>query len=358
MERLQHADDFLVAPFQAAEMVARIRRLLGRKQSRVAQAEAVNGLDVLIGESPELVTLKRALPRVAASEASVLISGETGTGKELVARAIHYVSTRVSAPFVAVDCGAIPVPLFENEFFGHRGGAFTDARHPQPGVIAEAEGGTLFLDEIDALPLAAQAKLLRFVQSHSYRPLGGGRPLRANVRVLAATNVDLGQSIAEGSFRRDLYYRLNVIPLHVPPLRERMTDVSALAQHFIEKWALKAEVKEWRFEAAALHALAAYRWPGNVRELENLVRQILAMSPAGPIGLDALPLRPELSKSGLAVGNFRRAKAEAMAEFERAYARRLLAMYGGNVTQAARAAGQDRRAFGRLVKKHGIKRDA
>ena len=360
IERLQDLPDFLTPPFRAAEVRGRVRRLLERERARnpaetVARVVETLGLETLWGESVAFSGIKARLPVVARADTTVLVSGETGTGKEMVARTLHYLSPRAHAPFLPVDCGAIPVDLFENELFGHRRGAFTDARSAETGLVAEAEGGTLFLDEVDAIPLPAQTTLLRFLQSQTYRPLGGAAVQRANVRVIAATNADLEARIAEGTFRKDLYYRLDIIPLALPPLRERPGDVPLLARHFLDKWAPTGDRDRWEFAPECLDLLAAYAWPGNVRELENLVHQIVATTPPGVIGCGLLPSRIARSRVSRAAPSFREAKAAAIAAFEREYVSRLFTAANGNVTRAAQAAGQDRRVFGRLIKKHRIK---
>jgi DNA-binding NtrC family response regulator len=360
VQRLSELADVLLPPFRALEVRGRLRRLLDRERARrraetSARVAESLGLDTLAGVAPAFVGVKSKLPVIARSDATVLVSGETGTGKEMMARAVHYLSPRARGPFLPVDCGAIPVDLFENELFGHRRGAFTDARSNEAGLVAEAEGGTLFFDEVDTIPLAGQTKLLRFLQSQTYRPLGSATVRRADVRIIAATNADLEAAVAAGAFRKDLYYRLNIIPLWLPPLRERRGDVPLLARHFLDKWAPAEGRQRWSFATEALEDLAAYDWPGNVRELENLVHQIVATAPPGAIGSDLLPPRIAQSPASPAARGFREAKAEAVAMFERDYAARLLAECAGNVTRAARAAGQDRRVFGRLVKKYGIK---
>jgi DNA-binding NtrC family response regulator len=349
--------DFLVAPPRAAELLARLRRVLPRNGTQEIHqvcrrlAEAA-GLDRLRGTDPAFEKLKRQILMAAKADVTVLVTGETGTGKELTAHALHYLSDRAVKPFLAVNCGAIPGDLFENELFGHQRGAFTDARSHQQGLVAEAEGGTLFLDEIDALTPSTQVKILRFLEDHSYRPLGTSRSIMSDVRLVAATNTDLRQRVREGAFREDLFYRLHVVALHLPPLRERVGDIALLAEHFLQQYGKYDD--RWRFAPEALEALRGHDWPGNVRELENLVRHVVAMNPPKAIRADDLPppIRPGREEHG--DGSLRAAKARAIAHFEQSYLEGLLRAHRGNVSQAARAARQDRRTFRRLLQKYGL----
>jgi two-component system, NtrC family, response regulator GlrR len=354
-------DDMLIGPTRPEEICARARRLADRARARTIETITehlmeIEGLETLVSRDPGMLALKAKLPLIAKTDATAIIMGETGTGKELIARAIHHLSSRASRPFIPLNCGAVPVELFENELFGHGRGAFTDARTASEGLIAHAEGGTLFLDEIDSMPLPAQVKLLRFMQDRVYRPLGSGRPRRADVRIIAATNTDLEGRISAGTFRQDLYYRLNVIPLALPALRHRRDDIPLLVNHFIGRHAVTEVRGRWRVAPDALSALSAYDWPGNVRQLENVVQQVLALNTPSRIHRAALPEFLRIGVASIERHRFRDAKAEAVAVFEREYARRLLLAHDGNVTRAAAAAGKERRAFGRLVKKYGIDR--
>jgi two-component system response regulator GlrR len=284
----------------------------------------------------------------------VLLLGETGTGKELFARAVHYLSRRRSKPFVPVNCAALPVDLVENELFGHERAAFTGATTSEPGLIAEAEGGTLFLDEVDSLPLAAQAKLLRFLETREYRRLGSPQLRRGDLRIVAATNGALEQAVAGGRFRRDLYYRLNVVQLLLPPLRDRVDDVPLLARYFLDRYAREFERPLVAFTPEAMHRLLAYAWPGNVRELENTVQRaaILAEGRDGLVTSRDIELPDDSEPEQLE--SFKTAKRRAVADFERRYVEATLALCLGNVSRAARTARKDRRSFWALVKKHGI----
>jgi two-component system, NtrC family, response regulator GlrR len=308
-----------------------------------------------VGASDALVAALQQLRQVARCEAPVLIEGETGTGKELAARAIHYGGARRDGPFVPVNCGAIPEALVESELFGHERGAFTDAREKRTGLVAEARGGTLFLDEVDALNAKAQVTLLRFLQDQRYRPVGTPREQRGDVRVIASTNRPLDALTEAGQFRADLLYRLKVLHLVMPPLRDRGDDAALLAHHFVARF-----VAQYRMPTKTLHpdALAWLRrqsWPGNVRELENWVHRALLMATGDTIGLDTAPAgRADGAPAMRDLISFAQAKAEAVRRFEHDYLCRALALGGGCVARAARLAGKERRAFGKLLKKHGL----
>jgi len=306
----------------------------------------------LIGDSPAFVECVRLICRMARWDATVLIQGETGTGKELAARAIHYLGGRRDAPFIPVNCGALPETLVESELFGHVRGAFTDAREARAGVIAQAERGTLFLDEVEALGPRAQVALLRFLQDHEYRPVGGAVVRGANVRVVASANVDLKAMAACGTFRPDLLFRLNVLPLTMPPLRERGSDVLTLAQAFLQRFSREHRQDPKTLDAASLAWLQRHTWPGNVRELENLIHREFLLSEG-----EVIHLAPADSVAAeLADASFRVAKARAIAEFERRYVVAVLARAHGNISLAARLAGKERSRLGKLVKKYGLDR--
>jgi two-component system response regulator GlrR len=272
--------------------------------------------------------------------------------KTRFARAIHYLSARVQQPFIPVNCGAIPVDLVENELFGHARGAFTGAATTTAGLIQEADGGTLFLDEIDTLPSLAQVKLLRFLQEKEYRPLGSAKIHHANLRVIAASNAAVEQAVAEGKFRQDLYYRLNVIPLILPLLRDRQDDIPLLARHFLRKYAAEFQKNVTAFSAGALQKLVHHTWPGNVRELEHLIERAVVLSQWEIIEEQDLRL-PEVSVPH-AGRSFKQAKAEAIVLFERAYLQNLLIASQGSLIKAARTAQKHRRALWQLIHKHGI----
>jgi len=331
-----------------------------------AQDEPDWGSLNLIGRSAVFLRSLALLRQYAAVDATVLLCGETGTGKDLVARAIHYLSERRSGPFVPVNCGAIPDTLLEAELFGHVRGAFTDAKAAGRGVVGLAEGGTLFLDEVDSLSPRAQSALLRFVQDRSYRVLGGSRIVEADLRLVAATNADLETLVARGLFRQDLLFRINVLTVPLPPLREREGDALLLAQAFVQRL-----VRQYRTAPRALCPVSRAQlalplpWPGNVRELEHRVHRafLLAQSDRLDLGLDTLAaaIPQGLAASATACGSdacYDDAKARAIDDFERAYLAGVLRRAGGNLSLAARLAGKERSRFGKLVRKHGLQRSA
>jgi DNA-binding NtrC family response regulator len=329
----------------------------------------------LLGESAAFVRMLERIERFARCDATVLIDGETGTGKELAARAIHYRSGRGDGPFIPINCGSLPDALIGSELFGHSRGAFTDAREARQGLIAQAEGGTLFLDELETLSPRAQVALLRFLQDHEYRPLGAGRPHRANVRVIGATNADLAELARRAEFRQDLLYRLDVLTLDVPPLRERDDDAIILARHFLHTLSVRYQRPGASLHPNALAALLAHDWPGNVRELENLIHREFLLTDHLELQLYALcrassarqrSASPRRHNDALCVDAltpalatpappaFREAKARAIADFEKEYVRNLLAQANGNVSLAARLAGKERSRFNRLVRKYQL----
>jgi DNA-binding NtrC family response regulator len=368
--------DFLLWPFHNGELRQRLERILGER-ARETEFESAHrrlmeelGLNQLVGEHPVFREAIRAIPLMARSDLPVLIAGPTGTGKELCARGIHHLSERRSYPFIALDCGAIPDHLFENELFGHARGAFTDAHADQRGLIGLANGGTLFLDEVDSLSLGAQSKLLRFLQERTFRPLGSDRFIKADVNVIAATNRDIEKSVRERQFRSDLYFRLNVLRVDLPALNERSTDIPLLARHFLRTHCHHLGAK--LFTTAALRKLEAYDWPGNVRELLNVVQRAAVLSESAYIMPAAISFstrslsasdetffeEQEDDDEGLdpATGDFRKGRSRAIEAFEKRYVEELLHKHRGNVTRAALEAGKDRRAFGRLKKKYSIER--
>src|SRR5215475_317006 len=276
-------DDFVSCPFREGELTLRIKRLLQSKSATKMSAERPEEKRKLhpvsmVGESPCFLRVIEQIPFLAECQATVLISGETGSGKEVMARAVHYQSPRNGKPFIPVNCGALPDHLFENELFGHAKGAYTDASSAQQGLIAEAETGTLFLDEVDALSQSGQVKLLRFLQDGEYRPLGSSRTFTANVRIIAATNTDLIERVKAKLFREDLYYRLNALSVIVPPLRERTEDIVHLSNHFLLEYAKEHNTTRRGISSEALRKLMDYEWPGNVRELEGLILRALVLT--------------------------------------------------------------------------------
>jgi DNA-binding NtrC family response regulator len=330
------------------------------------------GLEQILGHSPAVRELRDNIDRISSCNVSVLICGESGTGKELAARAIHYLSPRAPQPFAPVNCGAVPDSLFENELFGHAKGAFTDANYPQKGLVEQAKGGTLFLDEIGATSPANQVKLLRLLQDDEYRPLGDPTPRRADIWVIAATNADLWQHLAEGTFREDLFYRLNVVTLYIPPLRERMEDLPLLVEHFLNQCSREYGKPVEGLSPRAWEALRAHHWPGNIRELENCVRRLTVMSPTPMRDAVSFPPPGKGSGSPIAIdrdwapepdpscgrppglGDFGAAKKRAVDAFERSYLTQLLAEHYGDVAGAARRAGKSRTGLWNLLRKHGL----
>jgi DNA-binding NtrC family response regulator len=349
------ATDFITTPLKAAEVLPRVWRLLEQKprgKSLTQKLKEDLGLKQLVGETLAFTAVITKIPVVAKCEASVLISGETGTGKELCARAIHYLSPRAGKPFVPVDSGAIPTELTENELFGHVRGAFTGASSSQQGLIREADGGTLFLDDVDCLPLLAQVKLLRFLQEKEYRRLGSPKLQQANVRIIAATNRDLSEEVREAKFRDDLYYRLNIIPLMLPPLRERREDIPLLARHFLEKYTTESNKQVAGFTSKAMERLILYDWPGNVRELEYVVERAVVLSEHPVIRGSDIFL--SVQRDTKQRESFKEAKATIITHFEKSYIKGLLLVHHGNISKAARAAQKNRRAFWQLIRKHRI----
>lgn len=312
----------------------------------------------LVGQSPAFHALLRLLGKMAACDAPVLIEGETGTGKELAARAIHYQSARKDRPFIPVNCGGIPDALIESELFGHRKGAFTDAKENQPGLVTLAEGGTLFLDEIDALSPKGQVTLLRFLQDQEFRPLGARQLEQGNVRILAASNVSLALVAERGAFRADLLYRLRILYLELAPLRDRSGDVERLAAWFLDACDKRFSMGEKVLHPDSLAWMNRYHWPGNIRELENLLYREYLLSEGRTMRIeppkDLRPLAPGLPDSLVGELSYNRAKARALESFERGYLADLLDRAGGNISLAARFAGKERRSLGRLLKKHGL----
>lgn len=311
----------------------------------------------LLGSSAPFAHVIAQIRRIAKFDVTVLIGGETGTGKELGARAVHYLSARATRPFIPVNCGALADSLVESELFGHERGAFTDARQASPGLISEADGGTLFLDEIDTLSLKAQAALLRFLQDGTYRRVGGTQTRQTNVRLIAASNANLEELVVSRHFRRDLLYRLKVMPLIMPPLRERGEDVIELAWAFLERLNRDycGRTPSKRFHPELLTALRRYSWPGNIRELEHFVQREYLLC-EGDILNATLPsdVSDPHPASDRYNAPFKQAKASAIADFERRYVASAMARAHGNISRAARLAGQDRSAFSKLVSKYRV----
>lgn len=356
---LNLVDDFLSCPFREPELLLRVRRLLQSKESKTTSSEKPGTKEALhfgalVGESASFVrAIKNILP-LAQSDATVLLCGETGTGKELFARAIHYHSSRRNKPFIPVNCAALPDHLFENELFGHVKGAFTDASSSEKGLIAEAEGGTLILDEVDTLSPTAQAKLLRFLQSGEYRPLGSARSVTASVRIIAATNTDLFDRVKAKLLREDLYFRLNALSVIIPPLRERMEDIVHLSNYFLTQFARERNIERRYISRTALDKLMAYGWPGNVRELEGIILRALVLTTSATLRPEDMNLPQESPTPTQENILLRHAKTNMIQNFEVGYLTKLLAAHHGNITHAAIAAGKQRSTLQRLLRKYSL----
>jgi DNA-binding NtrC family response regulator len=343
------AFDYVTKPFEEDELLSLVRRALERRSLERevvylrAELERRHDFDEIVGQHPEMQKLYRLMTHVARTPTTVLITGESGTGKELVARAIHRQSPRRDKPFVAVNPAAIADTLMESELFGHEKGAFTGAFQRKLGRFELAQGGTLFLDEIATLKPELQAKLLRVLQEREIERVGGGRAVKIDVRIIAATNLDLSQAVGTGTFREDLYYRLNVVHLTVPPLRARREDIPLLVGHFIRRFnhEFRKQVEEPTPEALA--ALCAYAWPGNVRELQNVMERAAVLVDAGPVGIDDLPM--ELSLGAAPAEQADLPLNEASDRFERQIVLRVLHRVDGNVSEAARALGLHRNSL-------------
>jgi len=316
---------------------------------------------LLIGRAPVFLKALDLIQRIARFDVPVVIEGETGTGKELAARAVHYGSPRRDAAFVPINCGAIPDTLIESELFGHERGAFTDARSSLDGLVEVAHRGTLFLDEVDSLSPHAQVTLLRFLQDHRYRRIGGRVDRESDVRIVAASNRNLEALAEAGTFRTDLLFRLKLLHVHLPPLRARAGDPTLLAHHFVEMLNARYRPEQKRVTPALAEWLEAQPWRGNVRELENFIHRRHLFTDSediGPPDFDASPAETGLHEPTVTVNlNYRSAKATALADFDRAYLRSLLARTSGNITAAAQLASKERRALGRMIRKYGLRPD-
>ncbi|HOE16447.1 MAG TPA: sigma-54 dependent transcriptional regulator [Syntrophorhabdaceae bacterium] len=337
------AEEYLVKPFTDDELLSAVERTLKKlHMRRAAHACPQKKTAVshgLIGESPAMAKIRDFIARAALTSATVLICGESGTGKELVARAIHYSSKRVAAPFVPVNCGAIPEELLESELFGHIKGAFTGAAETRAGFFQTADGGTIFLDEISETSLTMQIKLLRVLQDKEVCMVGSSRTRKVDVRILASTNKDLQALVQKGLFREDLFYRINVITVDLPPLRERGNDILLLIRYFSRKFSEELGRPAPLFSDRALEVLRSYHWPGNVRELENTVQRLVVMIDRDPV--DAPDLPEHMRFSALGHGSFNRTIAAVEAE----YIRNVLASVNGNKTKAAEILGIDRKTL-------------
>ncbi|HMH49906.1 MAG TPA: sigma-54 dependent transcriptional regulator [Candidatus Acidoferrum sp.] len=361
------AFDFITKPFQPEEILLRVRNAVDKRQLRRevhrlrAEAQNASGLERIVGVSEPMRRLLASVPRVGQTDSTVLVTGESGTGKELIAHAIHATSRRAQGPFVSVSCAALPEHLLENELFGHVKGAFTGALAARKGLLEDAHGGTFFLDEVGEAPLAIQVKLLRVLEERSIRRLGDNRSLPVDIRVVAATNRDLDVAVGEKTFREDLLYRLNVIRLHLPPLRERSDDVPLLARHFLAMHCRQLASDLEGFSPDALAVLAGYPFPGNVRELSNVIEQAVALA-AGPlIELDDLPERVRRGQSPAArltppTATMSSSPLEdALEGVEQEQIREALRVTGWNISQAATRLGVSRNTLRYRIEKYGLR---
>jgi two-component system response regulator GlrR len=345
---------YLTKPFDDKELKAKIeeglspQRMRGEIQRLKSLVNELYGMENIVARSPGMQRLLQQVVQVADSDATILLFGETGTGKEVFARVIHSNSRRSKGPFVALNCAAIPETLFESELFGHVRGAFTNAHGAKRGLFQSANGGTLFLDEIGEMPLSMQVKLLRAVQEREVREVGSELSSKIDVRIIAATNKDLGEAVKNGSFRNDLYYRISVVPLFIPPLRDRRDDIPLLAQQFLTSSAKRANKGLRGFTPAALNRLVTHPWPGNVRELENVVEKAAVMTRQDMITPDLLPSMGSSPDSPL------KPLTEAKEEFEKTYLKNVLQLTGGNISRAAQFAGRYRADFYKMLKKYGL----
>jgi two-component system response regulator GlrR len=345
---------YLTKPFDDKELKATIdKALIQLRMTREIQrlkslVKELYGLENVIARSPAMQRLFQQVAQIADSDATILLTGETGTGKEVLARVLHANSRRAKGQFVALNCAAISEALFESELFGHTRGAFTNAMTAKRGLFQCANGGTLFLDEIAEMSLSMQVKLLRAVQEREVREVGADYSTKVDVRIITATNKDLSECVKAGTFRHDLYYRVSVVPLSIPPLRERKEDIPLLAQHFLKESAKRSNKDVRGFTPTAMHRLMVYPWPGNVRELENAIEKAVVMSRQDMVLPELLPTIGVSSNLGL------KPLTEAKEEFERTYLRNVLQMTGGNISRAAQFAGRYRADFYKMLKKYRL----
>lgn len=365
------AFDYVSKPFTPDELDMIVRNALERKkllwENRYlrGQLQEKYRFNNIIGKSKRMQEVYRIMEKVAPTDSTVIIYGESGTGKELVARAIHYNSPRKDKPFISVDCGALSESLLESELFGHIRGSFTDAVVTKPGLFEVANGGTFFLDEVSNISLSIQAKLLRVLQEREFRPVGGTSWKKVDLRLIAATNKDLKKMIQEGAFREDLFYRLNIVPIFLPPLRERREDIPLLVSHFLEKFNRERGRNIKGVSPEAMQLLVNYPWPGNVRELENVIERVVVMTEENTIGVEYLPvaIREEAGEETTVPRNSQELKKlkkelrkKAVAKIEKKFVLEALRRNKGNITRAAKDVGMHRQNFQALMRKYNITR--
>ena len=350
------AYSYVTKPFDNEELLLQIKNCLDRNRlsAEVKKLRSIikktYGFENIVGKSEKMKTVLELVAQAAETDSIVYISGESGTGKELIARNLHLASPRRDGPFVPINCAAIPETLLESELFGYEKGAFTGASKDKKGLFAQAHKGTFFLDEISEMSLSMQAKLLRVLEEGEFYPLGGRKPAKADVRVVAASNKNLEEEVEKGFFRRDLFYRINVIRITLPPLRERKEDIPLLANHFLKRISKKMRKEIAGFSPTALRKMIRYHWPGNVRELENTIESAMAMSLQNVISEDLILPTQELEKEEEGLKSFKQAKLD----FEKNYLKQLIELTQGNVTQAARLAGKHRADLYELFRKHNL----
>jgi DNA-binding NtrC family response regulator len=353
------AVDYVSKPMDVEEIRATVRRALDRRAEAQAELpEAGEEIGGVVGRTPAMVEVYKTIARVAPGMSTVLITGESGTGKELVARAIHQHGPRRKKPFVAVDCASLTETLLESELFGHVRGAFTGAVADAPGLFAEADGGTMFLDEIGDVTPAVQSRLLRVLQEHEIRPVGGTEWRKVDVRVIAATNRDLATAVEHGRFREDLYYRLKVVTIHLPPLRERREDVPLLVDFLVRRAAAQCGKEVTGVSESALALLTAYRWPGNIRELGHVLERSVALAQHEVLVAEDLPdelraPRP-MVVNGSGLPGEQPGDRPTLSELKRRYIQRVLEESHGNVSRAANVLGVDRRSLYRMLQRYGV----
>lgn len=353
------ASFFIEKPFKKQVLLNYVNRslkmedLIKENKKLKESCSQAGSLDIIIGSSKEISQLKDLISRIAGTESTVLVTGESGTGKEVVARAIHALSGRSAGPFVAINCGAIPTELLESELFGHIKGSFTGAVKDKTGLMEMAEGGTFFLDEVGNTPLSIQMKILRAIQEREILPVGGQSPRKVDIRLIAATNENLDDSIKRGDFRKDLYYRLNVINLHIPPLRDRRDDIEILFMHFLKMKDANGVIDVGSIPDEFMDILTGYEWPGNIRELENVVERVIALSTNGKVTVHLLPdhIRNPIAENLVSDNKF---TIPCMDDIEKAYIHWVLTQQRGQKQKAAEILGIGRSTLDRKIEKYGL----